>query len=141
MSRLLRRLLPWSGEAPYPVYIQKGGLVRYGYSEGCAKCDRLRAGRPASGFRHSEACRRRIERELREAGDRRVEAAERRLAERVIEVGGGGDPSEPAEPAVAAEAEPAAEEPAGATTGRWACCTGHAFGCTVAAIHRPCRPA
>ena len=44
-----------------------------------------------------------------------MEAAERRLAERVIEVGG--DPSEPAEPAVAVEAEPAAEEPAGPPQG------------------------
>ena len=81
------------------MYIQKGGHARYGFSEGCAKCDRLRAGRPASGFRHSEACRRRIERELREAGDRRIEADERRIAERVIEVGGG--PSLPAEPEAA----------------------------------------
>ena len=91
---------------PYPVYIQKGDLVRYGYSEGCAKCDRLRAGHPASGFRHSEACRRRIERELREAGDRRIEAAERRIAERVSEVGG--DPSVPVEPAAAERPGPIA---------------------------------
>merc|ERR1712026_99754 len=100
---------------PYPVYIQKGGLARYGYSEGCAKCDRLLHGRPASGFRHSEACRRRIERELRDAGDRRVAAAERRLAERIVEVGG--DPSEPAPPEGAAPPEPAAGEPAGRREG------------------------
>ena len=93
------------------MYIGKGDLARYGYSEGCAKCDRLRAGRPASGFRHSEACRRRIERELREAGDRRIAAAERRIAERVIEVGG--DPSVPAEPAAAMGPEPAGEGLAG----------------------------
>ena len=92
------------------MYISKGDLATYGYSEGCAKCDRLLHGRPASGFRHSEACRRRIERELREAGDRRVEAAERRIAERVIEVGG--DPPAPAEPEVAVGPEPAGKGPA-----------------------------
>ena len=101
---------PAERRGPNPVYIQKSDLVRYGYSEGCVKCDRLRAGRPAGGFRHSEACRRRIERELREAGDRRIEAAERRLAERVIEAGG--DPSVPAGPEVAEEGRPAAAAPA-----------------------------
>ena len=50
-------------------------------------------------------------------GDRRIEAAERRMAERVIEVGG--DPSAPAEPEAAARPEeavrpePAAAAPAG----------------------------
>ena len=46
---------PAERRAPYPVYIYQSDLATYGYSEGCAKCDRLRAGRPASGFCHSEA--------------------------------------------------------------------------------------
>merc|ERR1711940_444892 len=78
---------PAERRGPNPVYIQKRGLAKFGYSEGCVKCDRLRAGRPAGGFRHSDACRRRIERELRQAGDRRIEAAERRIAERIVDVG------------------------------------------------------
>ena len=101
---------------PYPLYIQKGDLARYGYSEGCVKCDRILHGQPVHGFRHSEACRRRIERELRDAGDRRVAAAERRMAERIVQEGG--DPSapapaeEPGQPLPAARV-PAAEGPAG----------------------------
>ena len=95
-----------------PVAIQQRDLEVYGYTEGCPKCTKARMGHPIGGTFHSSACRQRLEDALREAGDRRIEAADRRFAERAVEAMGG-DPTEPAprpvEPS-AAPPEPASED-------------------------------
>ena len=71
-------------------------LAVHGFTDGCPKCTKLRMGHPVSGVFHSTRCRQRIEDALRAAGDRRVEAADRRFAERAAEdMGGEPQPLDP----------------------------------------------
>jgi len=56
---------------PRRFRIQKGDLQAYGYTTGCPGCRAANRGMPAVG--HSEECRRRIQRELEQAGDQRIE--------------------------------------------------------------------
>ena len=121
--------IPTRDERPQPpraIYIQKEDLERWGYTSNCHRCLHIRHGRKGHGIRHSEECRRRIEAELRQVGDRRVERVEDRvnqyLAEQVEqqveqvasqeEKGGGGADEEipDAEPMSEDDAEGAKEE-------------------------------
>ena len=76
---------------PHPVPIVKSDLERLGYTDGCAKCLRVRGDLPSRGWKHTAACRERVERALREEDDPRVRAADLRWQERIVEEGG--DPS------------------------------------------------
>ena len=54
-------------EAPRRTYIKKKFYERYGYTDGCEGCNRLRAGLTRRG--HDEGCRSRMEKEMEKDED------------------------------------------------------------------------
>ena len=62
--------------APLRPRIQKSDLSWWGYSDGCLRCRQMRAGKAEDGSKHSEACRKRIEAEMRREHDPRIKRAE-----------------------------------------------------------------
>ena len=74
--------------APNPVYLKRADFEQYGFTAGCPCCRRLRGGLSVRGFKHTPACRARLEERLREADDVRMAAADRRMTERLVEVTG-----------------------------------------------------
>ena len=73
---------------PNPFYIMWTDLEQYGFTENCTRCLRMRRGLPCRGKKHSDACRERIEARLREAGDERIQRADARLNERIVDITG-----------------------------------------------------
>ena len=68
---------------PLPVALRREDFTLYGYTEGCVKCAKMRAGHTGQGYNHTDPCRNRVTAHLKSAGDPRVDAAERRWAERI----------------------------------------------------------
>lgn len=75
-----------SDRHPNRAFISDADLQAYGYTQGCPRCTKMRAGLPARGVKHREACRRRIEARLREAGDPRIIAADERTNQRLVDL-------------------------------------------------------
>ena len=85
--------LPAERRQANPAFLTQADFDKYGYTEGCAKCTRIRGGLPSRGWKHTPGCRSRVEARLREAGDPRISAADRRATERIVDITG--DLSEP----------------------------------------------
>jgi hypothetical protein len=64
---------------PHRVFIRLEDLERHGFTAGCRRCILMREGRRSHGVRHRDECRKRVEQALRDAGDARLERAERRV--------------------------------------------------------------
>jgi hypothetical protein len=86
---------------PHRPHIKLGDLERFGFTAGCRRCALMREGRKAHGVKHGDECRLRVEQCLRDAGDPRLERAERRTLDELNRRAAG------VEPALAA---PAGEE-------------------------------
>ena len=77
----VRRVRGLVHQAPRALYIQKEDLERWGYTSNSHRCTHIRHGRKGHGIRHSNECRRRIEEELRNVKDKRLERADERVNE------------------------------------------------------------
>jgi hypothetical protein len=91
---------------PHRVFIRLEDLERHGFTAGCRRCILMREGRRSQGVRHRDECRNRVEQALRDAGDVRLDRAERRVLDELERRAADGEP--PAE-AVPADAEAGAE--------------------------------
>ena len=63
---------------PHRVFIKQADLERFGFTAGCRRCMLMRTGQKAQGVKHGDQCRRCVEQCLRDAGDPRIDRAERR---------------------------------------------------------------
>jgi hypothetical protein len=95
---------------PRSVYINFGDLERHGFTAGCRRCILMREGRRAQGVKHLDACRNRVEQAMRDAGDVRLDRAERRVLDELERRAAGEEP-ELAAPAGVEGVLPGAAEP------------------------------
>jgi hypothetical protein len=100
---------------PYRVFIRQEDLERHGFTAGCRRCILMREGRNAHGVRHEPACRTRVEQALRDAGDGRLERAERRVMDELGRRAAEEEPPEEGHLGGPAAEGPAAEGEAPAT--------------------------
>jgi hypothetical protein len=96
---------------PHRVFIKLSDLERYGFTVGCRRCVLMREGRKAHGVKHVDECRIRVEQCLRDAGDPRLDRAERRVLDELERRAAGEEPPA-ALPAEAVAEEVAPEAPA-----------------------------
>jgi hypothetical protein len=68
---------------PRRPFIKQADLERFGFTQGCRRCTLMRNGLKAQGVKHADECRLRVEQCLRDAGDPRLAAAERRALDEV----------------------------------------------------------
>ena len=101
---------------PHRVFIRLEDLERHGFTAGCRRCILMREGRKSQGIKHRDECRNRVEQALRDAGDARLDRAERRVMD---ELGRRADEDGPPEAEAAPPGDPGAgqaeEAPAPAT--------------------------
>ena len=102
---------------PHRVFIRLEDLERHGFTAGCRRCILMREGRRAQGVRHHDDCRNRVEQALRDAGDPRLDRAERRVLDELERRAAEDEPPEEVA-AAAPEAAPAAA-PAPAEAPEW----------------------
>jgi hypothetical protein len=88
---------------PHRVFIKLEDLERHGFTAGCRRCNLMREGRKSQGVKHRDECRIRVEQALRDAGDPRLDRAERRVLDELERRAAEGGEAE-AEPALPAEA-------------------------------------
>jgi hypothetical protein len=87
---------------PHRAFIKLEDLERHGFTAGCRRCTLMREGRRAQGVKHRDDCRDRLEQAMRDAGDGRIDRAERRVMDEL---------GRRAAEGVEAEAAPPAEAP------------------------------
>ncbi len=87
---------------PHRIFIKQADLERFGFTAGCRRCTLMRSGLKAQGVKHGDECRLRVEQCLRDAGDTRVDRAERRALDELERRAAAAAP--PAEAAVELEA-------------------------------------
>jgi hypothetical protein len=92
---------------PHRVFIRLEDLERHGFTAGCRRCILMREGRRAQGVKHQDECRNRVEQALRDAGDVRLDRAERRVIDELERRAEAAPLAEAAAEAVA----PAGEDP------------------------------
>ncbi len=81
---------------PHRVFIKQADLERFGFTQNCRRCILMRSERKAQGVKHGDECRLRVEQCLRDAGDPRVDRAERRaLGELQRRAAGAAPPAAP----------------------------------------------
>ena len=66
-------------EGPHRVRITKEDLLRFGMAQGCPGC--IPANRGGTSANHSDECRTRIEKALRDSGSRKMKDADKRMDE------------------------------------------------------------